>query len=192
MPHHMSWFDPSLTSQLAQLFTGFARRWDDEADQATPLRSCLLRERQRSTAVTDRNQPRSCRARTHVVGTAGTGWEHARVGVRGPRSVGTHNRGAGQVRWYRHGTRARGLQALRYQGYLGHDAIWKLRSRFTHPRMHSISTDYDVLKDAWRLATWYLELVLLHWFEYEGSYMSRLQPRWAGDVTEVPWLNEPG
>jgi len=164
------WSDPSLTSQLAQLFTGFARRWDDEADQDV-LRYVLA-------FYESGNDPRPLQTAINlaVAGLELMSWVQLVRDGSMPESE-----------FEDHGARARTieelvkcagidtarvpeeLQALRHQGYLGHDAIWKLRSRFTHPRMHSISTDYDVLEDAWRLATWYLELVLLHWFEYEGS-----------------------
>lgn len=80
------------------------------------------------------------------------------------------------------------LPELRRDGRLGHDAIWNLRTRFTHPRMGSIATDYRLLSEAWQLATWCLELVLLYWFEYSGPYGSRLEGgRWEGDVDSTPW-----
>lgn len=189
----LSWFDPSVTSRLEHLFAGFARRWHDEADQDV-LRYVLA-------FYESGNDPRPLQTAINlaVAGLELMSWVQLVRDGNMPESE-----------FEDHGARARTirelvgsvgidtdrvpeeLQSLRRQGQLGHDAIWKLRSRFTHPRMHSISTQHEVLEDAWRLATWYLELVLLHWFGYEGSYMSRLRPRWVGDVTEVPWVNEPG
>lgn len=42
--------------------------------------------------------------------------------------------------------------------------------------------------DAWRLAQWYLELVLLKLFDFNGRYCNRtLERRYPGQVESVPW-----
>lgn len=80
------------------------------------------------------------------------------------------------------------MAALRTMNTSGPKAIWKLRNRFIHPRMESILTDRDVMTEGWLLATWYLELALLRWFQYEGATSSRIvRDRWAGMTDPVPW-----
>jgi hypothetical protein len=46
--------------------------------------------------------------------------------------------------------------------------------------------------DAWLLGMWYLELVLLRLFDYEGTYSNRLvREGWIGDeVQPVPWARK--
>jgi hypothetical protein len=45
--------------------------------------------------------------------------------------------------------------------------------------------------DAWRLGLWYVEMALLAWLGYGGTYNSRLEDdRWRGKVVRVPWAPE--
>ena len=46
-------------------------------------------------------------------------------------------------------------------------------------------------REAKQLGLWYIELLLLRMFEYEGEYVSRLRgARLPGATEPVPWSNE--
>lgn len=47
----------------------------------------------------------------------------------------------------------------------------------------------DARMEAWSLGQWYLELILLRLFDYNGAYSNRLRlPCWQGtEVEPVPW-----
>ena len=43
--------------------------------------------------------------------------------------------------------------------------------------------------EAWQLAQWYLELILLRLFAFNGSYSNRTkQGKYIGQVEPVPWV----
>jgi hypothetical protein len=73
----------------------------------------------------------------------------------------------------------------------GPELIFNVRNSLVHPpkRMEEPEwPDRDELLEAWQLATWYLELVVLRLLGYEGEYLSRL--RWGGwdfDTDSLPW-----
>lgn len=187
----ISWFDMTLTKHLSQLFTGFAERWDDPDDQQV-LRYALA-------FYGGGNDPRPLQTglTLSVSGLELMAWVYlVRDGTMDPDDF--DDQGV-RARTLKHLLETVGIDTdripdrlpeLRRDGRLGHDAIWQLRSRFTHPRIERIATDYDMLAEAWRLASWYLELVLLHWFAYTGPYGSRLMAgRWQGDVEHLPWAS---
>ena len=74
----------------------------------------------------------------------------------------------------------------------GADAFVNLRNSLVHPGQTKEADFYagNVGLEAWHLGMWYLELILLHLFDYNGVYSLRLKPGgWVGDVENVPWLN---
>lgn len=185
----ITWFEPLLTEYLAQLFTGFATRWAESEDQLV-LRYALA-------FYEGSNDPRPLETglTLAVTGLELMAWVYL---VRGGTMADSDFDDQGmRPRTIRRlldevgidTTRVpQPLTGLRRDGRLGHDAIWRLRTRYTHPRMGTIATDHNRLVEAWRLATWYLELVLLHWFNYSGPYGSRLKGgRWQGDTQLTPW-----
>jgi hypothetical protein len=68
----------------------------------------------------------------------------------------------------------------------GAQAFVKLRNSIVHPG-DEISAG-DTIFEAWLLGLQYLELILLHLFNYECVYAYRSKSgRWIGDVKQVPW-----
>jgi hypothetical protein len=71
----------------------------------------------------------------------------------------------------------------------GPHAITSLRNALVHPEDSSAALDADVgaRVQAYSLGQWYLELMLMRICDYEGVYSNRLEPKWVGDVSPVPW-----
>ena len=69
----------------------------------------------------------------------------------------------------------------------GPEALTAVRNAIVHPNLAKRMGLLDVLYDAWQLALWYIELVVLRRAGYSGAYGYRLKPRFAGDVQPVPW-----
>ena len=66
----------------------------------------------------------------------------------------------------------------------GPKAITEVRNQLVHPKHGGPFPYYD----AWRLAEWYVELVLLRTIGYDGKYFNRTKAvYWVGDVDSVPW-----
>lgn len=82
----------------------------------------------------------------------------------------------------------------------GPEVVFAIRNRLLHPPKRLDSPEWpgaQDLREAWQLATWYLELVLLRVLGYDGDYWCRLRPgRYGADVEPVPWavsrLPDPG
>lgn len=79
-------------------------------------------------------------------------------------------------------------------------AITEIRNRITHPKHKNGTLEIhpadlreihpaDLRKEAWRVGLWYLELVLLDLFEYQGTYKNRLKFTWEGDYDRLPKTN---
>jgi hypothetical protein len=74
----------------------------------------------------------------------------------------------------------------------GPEALTMIRNRIVHssPKSREQIRDlsgYSIL-EAWKLGLWYIELLLLSLFEYQGVYHNRLRrDRNARDVEPVPW-----
>jgi hypothetical protein len=69
----------------------------------------------------------------------------------------------------------------------GPDIIVRVRNNLVHPEKR-----YGVKKIPYfyllNLQQWYIELILLRIFNYQGNYHNRLnQVSWAGDIEPVPW-----
>ncbi len=74
----------------------------------------------------------------------------------------------------------------------GPDALTRLRDDLVHPKA-KYQWKGEAMVDAWRLGLWYVEMALLAWLEYNGTYNSRLEDnRWRGKVVPVPWAPENG
>lgn len=66
----------------------------------------------------------------------------------------------------------------------GPKALAAVRNRLVHPTKREHFPYYD----AWRLAEWYVELVLLKMLGFTGEYSDRTKAeRWVGAVDRVPW-----
>ena len=74
----------------------------------------------------------------------------------------------------------------------GPDAITRLRDDLVHPKA-KYQWNGEAMVDAWRLGLWYVEMALLAWLGYDGTYNSRLEDnRSRGRVIRVPWASENG
>jgi len=70
------------------------------------------------------------------------------------------------------------------RGWDGPAAVAAARNPLVHPRGLRPLPWYDL----WRLARWYVELVLLNMVGFIGEYSNRtLERRWVGAVERVPW-----
>ncbi|MEA5489872.1 MULTISPECIES: hypothetical protein [Pseudanabaena] len=65
-------------------------------------------------------------------------------------------------------------------------AITEVRNRLTHLNQKKKVHPTNIRKQSWRLSLWYLELVLLDLFNYQGVYKNRLRFSWDGDYDELP------
>jgi len=65
----------------------------------------------------------------------------------------------------------------------GPKALAGVRNQLVHPGTQRGAPYYD----AWVLAEWYVELVLLHMLSFQGEYSNRIKHRWVGEVERVPW-----
>lgn len=68
----------------------------------------------------------------------------------------------------------------------GPAAIVELRNRIVHPT-ETRKTPSRTYYDAWKLAMWYIEMVVLRRSGYSGKYANRLRQHWIGEVDDVPW-----
>lgn len=75
----------------------------------------------------------------------------------------------------------------------GPHAVTEMRNSLVHPkpkkRRRVLDAEPIAIFEAWNLATWYLELVLLWLFEYKGLYTNRLMRECSREeaVEQVPW-----
>jgi hypothetical protein len=71
------------------------------------------------------------------------------------------------------------------------DVLFNVRNKLVHPPPSLTDAEWpsaNEMIDAWKLATWYLELVLLRLLDYDGKYWSRLKKGHSGgDLESVPW-----
>ncbi|QFZ18506.1 hypothetical protein [Saccharothrix syringae] len=86
---------------------------------------------------------------------------------------------------------ARFARAQAPDGVDGPTAVSRIRNRLVHPKMprdevHDIK---GLLTDIWLLTRHYLNMLILKWLNYGGSYQTVLAPGgWAGDTRPVPWV----
>ena len=67
-------------------------------------------------------------------------------------------------------------------------AVTELRNEVAHVKRDTAIRPREVWVQAWKLIVWYVEMVLLATFAFQGEYGSRLKwPRWVGEVERVPW-----
>lgn len=72
-------------------------------------------------------------------------------------------------------------------------AVTALRNEIIHAKRGASERPFRVTIQAWKLISWYVELVLLALFGFDGEYGSRLKwPRWVGQVELVPWATPGG
>jgi hypothetical protein len=65
----------------------------------------------------------------------------------------------------------------------GPEALTQLRNLWVHPPKRSFAPSSYELGDAWQLIQWYVDLAMLRWLGYQGTFTSRITHR----VDAVPW-----
>ena len=69
----------------------------------------------------------------------------------------------------------------------GPHTIVKIRNDLIHQDMSHGILSVDVYRQARTLGLWYVEMLLLKLFDYNGIYADRLTQQWRGQVEPVPW-----
>lgn len=92
--------------------------------------------------------------------------------------------------------KARADSVRELKGADGPEVLSHVRNGLVHPPKSLNDPEWptgDQLVEAWQLATWYLELVVLRCLQYDGTYLRRID-LWNGSVspTQVPWANSVG
>lgn len=67
------------------------------------------------------------------------------------------------------------------------EAITRIRNELVHPKRKLPIKMGAVVPNAWSLAQWYIELLILRLSGYSGQYSNRLEASWVGEVEDVPW-----
>ena len=74
----------------------------------------------------------------------------------------------------------------------GPHMLVKMRNNLIHSQMEFETLPGDIYFQARQLGLWYVELLLLHIFDYRGNHGNRLSQEWRGEVELVPWAVERG
>ena len=69
----------------------------------------------------------------------------------------------------------------------GPHTIVEIRNDLIHQDMSYGILSVDVYRQAKGLGLWYVEMLLLKLFDYDGIYANRLTQQWRGQVEPVPW-----
>ena len=69
----------------------------------------------------------------------------------------------------------------------GPHTIVEIRNDLIHQDMSHGILSVDVYRQAKGLGLWYVEMLLLKLFDYDGIYANRLTQQWRGQVDSVPW-----
>ena len=81
----------------------------------------------------------------------------------------------------------RSRRGKRYEDSM--EAITSIRNGLVHANEKDPLPD-EACVEAWKLSLWYLDLILLRLFGHDGTYASRLSPRFRGQVLKVPWAKQ--
>ena len=71
----------------------------------------------------------------------------------------------------------------------GPHAIVEIRDDLIHHNMDYGVLSGDIYHEAKELGLWYVEMILLKLFGYQGKYSNRLTQKWRGQVELVPWAH---
>jgi len=66
-------------------------------------------------------------------------------------------------------------------------ALTEIRNSLVHPKHKKRGQLHSVYYEIWNLGLWYLEMGFLAICDYSGTYGNRLKQRWVGQVEDVPW-----
>ena len=81
------------------------------------------------------------------------------------------------------------LERLRNANGFAHGphTLVQIRDDLIHDGMKHGILSAEVYRQARELGLWYVEMLLLKLFNYNGSYANRLTQQWRGEVEAVPW-----
>ena len=84
------------------------------------------------------------------------------------------------------------LEQLRIANGFDHGphTIVEIRNDLIHQDMSYGILSVDVYRQARTLGLWYVEMLLLKLFDYNGVYANRLTQQWRGQVEPVPWASK--
>lgn len=69
----------------------------------------------------------------------------------------------------------------------GLHALVDIRNEMVHPLNRLNRHRNELIFEAWKLAQWYISLIILRLSDYNGQYSNCLTPQWRGEVDDVPW-----
>lgn len=69
----------------------------------------------------------------------------------------------------------------------GLHALVDIRNEMVHPLNRLNRHRSELIFEAWKLAQWYISLIILRLSNYNGQYSNCLTPQWRGEVDDVPW-----
>jgi hypothetical protein len=193
-----SWFDEHHGGLLSEVFPGFFARWNEEA-WAKPLRTTLywyLAANDRGTGIgVDAGlilaqTALECLAWTYCV-------EDRKMVSRTaflPRGLSASDKlrmlGSTLQIPMQIPPETTALHARYGAEWDIPDAITNIRNQLVHPSKKDTLPEGSYY-EAWKLAMWLLDLVLLHLCSHTGKYANRLPSgRWVGVVSDVPWVNK--
>lgn len=188
----MTWFDSRSAEQLEELFPLFISRWQDAYWQVVLSRSMSY--------YRDANAPRPVqRAVAQAIMMLDMLTFSIMVEERGRLSRNRFRRLSAAIDDLLRELRIPGVipagrlplldgEATSRSWATGPEALVKLRDSYVHPSRVWLTVPFEVWAQAWRLAVWYCEMVLLAFLGYRGTHGSRLiERRWVGQVEPVPW-----
>lgn len=69
----------------------------------------------------------------------------------------------------------------------GLHALVDIRNDMVHPQNRLNRHRNELIFEAWKLAQWYISLIILRLSGYNGQYSNHLTAQWCGEVEDVPW-----
>lgn len=188
-----SWFDPHNSEQLADLFSGFSRRYKDDDSRAT-LREVIywyLNANQSSRGIDAGivlTQAAIERLSFHYAVR-----ERRLITAEGFKKLWASDKSRLLLSSLDipieipHETEQLRKLALKLKWLDAPHALSEIRNSLVHPEHKHRDRFPDAYYDAWNLGLWQLEMAILAICGYSGTYGNRLKERWVGQVEPVPW-----
>jgi hypothetical protein len=181
---YTSWFDPHHGKILADVFPGFWH-WFKKSKHGEPMRWAL-------DWYILGNEAHVVEAGLILVQAALERLTTETVGEKPGKKTG---------KWITKALKSRGIPdsipdscqelgkvAVTHSWENGPHALTEIRAGLVHHKQRDNMTS-GAYSEAWNLGLWYVELLLLHEFGYNGDYGNRLKDRRRGQVESVPWLS---
>jgi hypothetical protein len=189
----LSWFDPHSGSQLANLFPGFMKRWENE-DWRVALQEVIY------WYLNANFSSRGIDAGIILTQAAieRLSYEYAVKNKRLLTVNGFKDLWASDKFRLLFSSLGIDLEipgetpeieklAKKFNWLDAPHALTEIRNSLVHPEHKKRGQLDSVYYEAWNLGLWYLEMGLLAICNYSGTYGNRLKQRWVGQVENVPW-----